>query len=165
MKDKILKIINAAWFPGILILLALIIFALLVFFPPSSTSTVANTNTGTLTVDVTGLRNTKGNVIVCLYTAGPLTERKNIADVREMSISGDKVTAVFAGIPFREYAIYVLHDENKNRLPDAAADGVPLEGMGFSNIKIALSGVPDFEKVKFNFNRKSQELHVPVIYW
>jgi uncharacterized protein (DUF2141 family) len=165
MKNKILKIINAAWFPGILIMFALIIFALLVFFPSSSASTTVNTGRGTLTVTVTGLRNNKGNAIVCLYKAGPLSDIKNIADVREISISVDKVTAVFADIPFREYAIFVLHDENKNRLPDKSADGVSLEGMGFSNIKTVLPDVPDFQKVKFNFNRISQELHVPVLYW
>lgn len=162
--ERLLKIANASWFPGILIALALILFALCAFFP-KQTDTTKDTNTGKLTVRVTGLRNDKGNVIVCLYKAGPFTNRGNIADVRELSITGDTVTAVFAGIPFREYAVFAMHDENKNRNPDVSADNIPIEGMGISNTVIVEAELLDFEKAKFDFNGKSRELTIPLEYW
>lgn len=103
-------------------------------------------------------------MIVCLYRAGPLEDLANIAEVRDMALTGDRVTAVFAGIPFHEYAVFVLHDENKNRVPDTGPDNIPVEGMGMSEITMTPQEKPDFDSSKFNFNRKSLELHIPVIY-
>ncbi len=164
MKKILLKLANTEWFPGMLIALALILFALFAFFPKPA-ETTKNSGTGKLTVHVTGLRNDKGNVIVCLYKAGPFTNRGNIADVRELSITGDTVTAVFAGVPYREYAVFAMHDENKNRNPDVSEDNIPIEGMGISNTVIVEAELLDFEKAKFDFNGKSGEVTVPLEYW
>jgi uncharacterized protein (DUF2141 family) len=161
--ERFLRIIDASWFPGILIALALLLFALFAFSPKQADNP-KNANTGTLKVRVTGFRNNTGNVIVCLYKAGPFTDRQNIVDVREMSITGDTVIATFAGVPFREYAVFAMHDENKNRIPDISADNISIEGMGISNTNIVPAELLDFEKAKFAFNGKSGELTVPLEY-
>jgi uncharacterized protein (DUF2141 family) len=164
MMERLLRFINASWFPGILIVLALLLFALFAFSPKQADAP-KNTNTGTLTVHVTGLRNNKGNVIVCLYKAGPFMNRGNITTFREISSTGDTLTATFTGIPFREYGVFEFHDENQNRTPDISADKIRLEGIGISNISITPDEVPDFDKAKFDFNSKNMELTIPIVYY
>lgn len=164
MKDKILKIINAAWFPGILILVALAVFAVLAFMPPPAEAVATK---GTLKVTVTGLRNEKGNALVILYTAGPFSDLHNIAEVREMAIEGDRVTAAFTGISFREYAVFVCHDENKNQKPDSGStpEAPPIEGIAFSNVAVVPPAVPGFDEAKFSFSQQTKEVIIPIQYW
>ena len=165
MKDKIVKLINAAWFPGILILMALAVFSLVVFLQQPAPEKTAAGGQGTLTVTVSGIRNTKGNIIICLYRAGPLTDLTNIADAREIASTGNTASAVFSGVSFREYAVFVLHDENGNRITDTGPDGVPIEGMGITGAPISAAQKPEFASSKFLFNQPALAIEIPLTYW
>ncbi len=169
MKDKILKTINAPWFPGILIILALIIFCLSVFLNKNQSHAYREEPTnalGTLTVKVEGLRNDKGNVIFCLYIAPPFTDQGNIAKAHVTDIVEGKAKAVFSNIPLRDYAVFVLHDENNNNYPDVdTKNNVLLEGLGFSNIKEPRQAIPEFDDAKFHLDQKTSEIQVSLFYY
>ena len=168
MKDKILRTINAPWFPGIFIILALIVFIMLVFFGKEQlfkSGEESMSAKGTLTVKVTGLRNNIGNVIFCLYIAPPFTDQGNITDVQVLSITDGKATAIFNDISSKDYALFVLHDENLNNYPDVDANNKLLEGIGFSNIMEARQAVPEFDEAKFYFDQDSKEIEIAVFYY
>jgi hypothetical protein len=152
MMERLLRFINASWFPGILIVLALLLFALFAFSPEAGRCAKEHEH-GNIDSPRDG------------YKAGPFMNRGNITTFREISSTGDTLTATFTGIPFREYGVFEFHDENQNRTPDISADKIRLEGIGISNISITPDEVPDFDKAKFDFNSKNMELTIPIVYY
>ncbi|WP_447760972.1 DUF2141 domain-containing protein [Sphingopyxis panaciterrae] len=104
----------------------------------------------TVDVSVTGLRNTRGQVLVCLTTnpkAFPDCS-KDKASVRmavKAASAGDfAVHAPGAGT----YAIAVVHDENSNNKMDVAIF-LPKEGFGFSRNPTITVGPPSFKSASF----------------
>ena len=104
----------------------------------------------TVEVSVTGLRSTKGQLLVCLTTnrkAFPDCS-KDKASVRMAVKATDaahfKVVAPTAGT----YAIAVVHDENSNNKMDVAIF-LPKEGFGFSRNPTITVGPPSFKAASF----------------
>ena len=83
------------------------------------TGTVAAAEPSSLDLKISGLRNLKGNVHICLTTNAP-------------------------GI----YAIALIHDENANGKLDTALM-IPREGFGFSNNPAIVFGPPKFAAARF----------------
>ncbi|MGQ3102187.1 MAG: DUF2141 domain-containing protein [Sphingopyxis solisilvae] len=112
--------------------------------------TAASPPPPTVDVSITGLRNTKGQVLVCL-TANPKAFpdcSKDKASVRmavKAANAGDfKVVAPGDGT----YAIAVVHDENSNNKMDMALF-LPKEGFGFSRNPAIGMGAPKFGSASF----------------
>ncbi len=104
----------------------------------------------TVEVSVTGLRNMKGQVLLCLTTnpkAFPDCS-KDLGSVRmavKAADAGDfAVYAPAAGT----YAIAVVHDENSNNKMDTAIF-LPKEGFGFSRNPAITVGPPSFKSASF----------------
>ena len=104
----------------------------------------------TVEVSVTGLRSTKGQVLVCLTTnrkafpdcskdAGSVRMAVKAADAGNFAVH-----APAAGI----YAIAVVHDENGNNKLDKAIF-LPKEGFGFSRNPTITVGPPSFKSASF----------------
>ena len=104
----------------------------------------------TVEVSVTGLRSTKGQVLVCLTT-----NRKAFPDcskdagsvrlaVKAAEAGNFAVRAPAAGT----YAIAVVHDENGNNKLDKAIF-LPKEGFGFSRNPTITVGPPSFKSASF----------------
>ena len=104
----------------------------------------------TVEVSVTGLRSTKGQVLVCLTT-----NRKAFPDcskdagsarmaVKAADAGNFAVHAPAAGT----YAIAVVHDENGNNKLDKAIF-LPKEGFGFSRNPTITVGPPSFKSASF----------------
>ncbi len=104
----------------------------------------------TVEVSVTGLRSTKGQVLVCLTT-----NRKAFPDcskdagsvrmaVKAVDAGNFAVHAPAAGT----YAIAVVHDENGNNKLDKAIF-LPKEGFGFSRNPTITVGPPSFKSASF----------------
>lgn len=167
MKNKILKTINASWFPGIFIILALIIFSLSVFFDKNQSNLSSEKPTytlGTFTVKVEGLRNNKGNAIACLYTSPPFN-RENQAGFQLTNIVDGKAILLFNDIPSGDYVFFVFHDENANNILDFGKNIVSQEGVGFSNINKPLQVMPDFDEAKIHLDKGTSEIQVAVFYY
>jgi uncharacterized protein (DUF2141 family) len=100
---------------------------------------------------VTGLRNTKGQVLACL-TAEPKGFpdcRKDPAARHAVVPAANSVRIDFGGVPAGRYAISMIHDENANRKMDMALI-MPKEGYGFSRDAPVRMGPPKFDKAAFD---------------
>lgn len=104
----------------------------------------------TVEVSITGLRNTKGQVLVCLTTnpkAFPDCSRDK-ASVR-MAVKAPDAGDFMVHTPATgTYAIAVVHDENGNNKMDVALF-LPKEGFGFSRNPAITVGPPKFRSASF----------------
>ena len=112
--------------------------------------TAASAPPPSIDVSITGLRNMKGQVLVCLTTnrkAFPDCS-KDKASVKMAVKAADaghfKITAPASGT----YAIAVVHDENSNNKLDTAIF-LPKEGFGFSRNPTITVGPPSFKSASF----------------
>ena len=101
-------------------------------------------------VSVTGLRNMKGQILVCLTTnpkAFPDCS-KDKASVKMAVKTADAARFKIAAPAAGTYAIAVVHDENSNNKMDTAIF-LPKEGFGFSRNPTITVGPPSFKSASF----------------
>jgi uncharacterized protein (DUF2141 family) len=97
-----------------------------------------------LEVEITGIKNTKGNLMI------QLLDSTQVAVKQEMSAIADSACTIsFSDLAPGQYAIRYYHDENLNGKMDTNFVGKPTEGYGFSNNVIGKMGPPPFEKWLF----------------
>jgi uncharacterized protein (DUF2141 family) len=125
--------------------------------------------TSTLTVKIKGIRNTKGNIAVVLYSDGkgfPL-DPSNAAAAKRVDIDPQSLTAtvVFEKLPQGVYAATVLHDENLVGKMEFDSSGTPLEGYGISNNPDSSEGPPTFDEAKFTVNPPDAAIEIAMTYW
>jgi uncharacterized protein (DUF2141 family) len=128
------------------------ILALAVLIAPSVASTQA-TNSATVAVDVSGLRNARGQLLVCVTAnaaAFPDCSRDPHAVKAQVAVG-----TLHAGTPMRmavpatgTYAVAIVHDENGNGRMDTTL-GLPREGFGFSRNPAIRFGPPRFSSAAF----------------
>jgi uncharacterized protein (DUF2141 family) len=152
-------------FAGFIALWAALCPALAPWVSPALAAQSADT--GTLTIHVTGARNTKGQVRVALFRAAegfPSDASKAIhtqaADIDPQTLSA-RIT--FSGLPASVYAVSVFHDENMNQKLDKNFMGMPKEGYGASNNPKKRMGPPSFDETKFQMNGE-QTLEIMLMY-
>jgi len=122
--------------------------------------------TCSLTVDVSGLRNSKGTVQFALYNredAFPDEHYKKYFKKLTGKIVNGASTVTFENLPEGKYAVNILHDENND---GKIKKGIilPKEGIGFSNYKsIGFSNRPSFTKASF-IVLKDKRIKVNLIY-
>ena len=134
---------------------------------PLSSFNEAFSETGiTLIVDVSNLRNSKGEVQFALYNKkGTIPDEDYTKYYKKLraKIKEGKSIVVFENLPTGTYAINVFHDENENNKIDKGLI-FPKEGIGFSNFKsIGFTNIPSFEKASFNLS-SNQKKTIKVIY-
>lgn len=122
---------------------------------------------GTLTVRVEGINDRPGEVGVALFQnpKGYPTHLEHAYQVEWLPLQAGQATAevVFEGVPFGEYALSVMHDENGNRTLEQSTLGFPEEGVGFSNGQRVQFSAPKFSNAKFAFTQP-QQLVIPLDY-
>ena len=104
----------------------------------------------TVEVSVTGLRSTKGQLLVCLTTnrkAFPDCS-KDKGSVRMAVKAADAGDFLIHAPATGTYAIAVVHDENSNNKMDTAVF-LPKEGFGFSRNPTITVGPPSFKSASF----------------
>ncbi|MEQ8812808.1 MAG: DUF2141 domain-containing protein [Imperialibacter sp.] len=112
-------------------------------------------SSGTLTVEIKGIKNVKGDIRVALYDLKEnfLTDRLYKGKVEK--VNGESVRVQFTNLPFGSYAISVFHDENENGKLDTGLFGIPKEPYGFGNDSMGILGPPDFEEALVDFQAKT----------
>ena len=127
----------------------LVLIALAYSYSPSS---FAGSGGFTLTVEVSELRNETGVVQFALYNQdGSIPDKhyEKYYKITTSHIDNGTATATFSNIPAGNYAVNVLHDENKDGKIDKGFV-LPTEGVGFSNYEsIGLRNRPTFSKASF----------------
>ena len=130
-------------------------------------SFVKEEKTYNITVEITGVENKKGSIILALYNhINQYTDNpwKNFKKGKNTMVN-DTVTFVIKNIPSGQYAISFLDDENDNKKMDYSFWGFPQEGYGFSNnVKPSILGAPKYEKCSFMLN-KDTKLNLNVLHW
>jgi len=121
---------------------------------------------GAITVRITGLRSSEGNLSVALFNAKKGFPGKYERAVRKARIpaAGAEHVVVFGDVPYGTYAVAVQHDENGNGKLDTNFLGMPKEGVGTSNNPKSKFGPPSFDAASFVLDRKSVELTVNLRY-
>jgi uncharacterized protein (DUF2141 family) len=126
----------------------------------------APANEGSITVEVTNLRNASGSVLLSLYNSA--THFPGNADqavqISQASIHNGKAVAVFEKVAFGTYAVAVLHDENGNLQMDTNFMGLPTEGYGVSNDARGVLGPPKYSDAAFQFKDLSKSIRINVVY-
>lgn len=105
----------------------------------------------TVTVDITGLRNTRGLVHVCMTASAKAFPEGCAKDHGHRAATikaGDPPTLVLRDVAPGRYAIVLLHDENANRKMDKMLF-LPKEGFGFSRDAPVRMGPPKFDAAAF----------------
>ena len=110
----------------------------------------ASLPTASVDVSLTGLRSTKGQVLVCL-TANPkqfpdCTDDKNAVRVVVKAANAAHFSIAAPGPG--TYAIALVHDENTNNKMDMRLF-LPREGFGFSRNPAIGMGAPKFKSASF----------------
>ena len=124
-------------------------------------------DTCSLTVNVTGLRNNKGHVLFALYNAdGSLPDEyyENFYRLNTAEIINHSSKFTFENLPAGRYAVNILHDEDKN---GKIKKGVilPKEGIGFSNFeKIGPLNKPNYKKASFVVEGQ-KDIGIEIIYF
>ena len=104
---------------------------------------------GSIEVEIRNLRNTDGQIGVLVFEKDdgyPEDFKKALRSIL-VPIDQDTMVVTMDDLPFGEYVITVLHDENSNDKLDKSFFGKPKEGNGVSNDpKPGSFGPPKFKK-------------------
>ncbi len=120
----------------------------IVFYLLFGSSTSKPLESYTLTVYVTGLESSTGQIICNLHNNESSFPKKYI--FRKISIiENNKSTIIFSGLRRGVYAITVFHDKNSNGKMDFNILHIPSEKTGTSNNVKSLFGLPKFKDSKF----------------
>lgn len=133
------------------------------FFITTIVTTFAQTD---LTLNITGIKNTKGVIRIALFNKAdgfPSNDNKAYK-LLSVKIDGALATIVIPNIPFGNYAVIVFHDENNNNEFDTNFLGMPKEGTGTSNANEKGKSKPKYENAIFNFSEKNKNVSVKLFY-
>ncbi|MDD2306974.1 MAG: DUF2141 domain-containing protein [Prolixibacteraceae bacterium] len=131
-----------------------------------SSFSIQKQETCSLTIDVSGLRNSEGTVLFALYNredAFPDEHYKKYFKKLTGKIVNGSSSVTFENLPEGKYAVNILHDEdNDGKIKKGII--LPKEGIGFSNYKsIGFSNKPSFSKASFSV-LSNKRIKVNIIY-
>ncbi|WP_370981326.1 DUF2141 domain-containing protein [Agaribacterium sp. ZY112] len=102
-----------------------------------------------LTVNVSGLKQGQGHLMVALYTDAASYKSNTASQYAKVKVAGEQELVVFEALASGDYAIKMYQDENDNNKFDYNITGfIPKEAYGFSNNK-GRFGEPSYEKSRF----------------
>jgi len=104
---------------------------------------MAYAQTGTISVEISGINGPKGLMSIGLYSNEKGYPDKGKAyKGKDVEVTGQTVVCTFKGVPLGTYAIAIFHDTNSNGLLDKNFLGIPKEGYAFSNNLFGALGLP-----------------------
>jgi|SRR6218665_247404 len=116
---------------------------------------LANAQSVSLEVKVTGFKNDTGKVRVGLYNS-EFSFLKTIYKSQAVAIKNETANVIFSDLPKGEYAISLYHDENNNGILDKNMFGIPSEDYAASNQAKGVMGPPKYTDAKFTINTNSK---------
>jgi uncharacterized protein (DUF2141 family) len=126
----------------------------------------ASSESGNIQVEVTGLKNTKGLLGILVFSTDdgfPSDQTKAFREIL-LPVGEGKNEHTFTDLPYGNYAISVMHDENMNKKLDTNLFGIPKEGTGVSNNVRSAFGAPKFSDAIFILNGKDYKTEIKVTY-
>jgi uncharacterized protein (DUF2141 family) len=134
--------------------------------PADPAAALAAPARGTVAVTVSGVRSRAGSLRAKLVRSGegfPGSDEHVVAKQRR-AIEGGSVRFVFEGVPYGDYAVVCLHDEDDDASLDRTRIGLPAEGVGFSSGARVRFGPPGFEEARFELLGPALELAIEMQY-
>jgi len=136
----------------------IILSLLLTFEKTSSSETKPKTSRfkkGTLIIEFKGLNNNKGKVLAGLYNDSKKFPKENKALQKlKKAPKNNKCIINTPNLPYGDYAVAAMHDENESGNMDFNFIGLPTEIYGFSNNKRpGLLGPPRFKPCMFKIDK------------
>ncbi len=133
--------------------------------PEASRRESPETN-GTIEVQARGLRNAKGFVRVLLFDSSDGFPDSPESAVRAVELDPDEesVKTRLKPVPYGDYAVSVLHDENENLKLDKNFFGLPQEGYGVSRNPKPGFGPPAYEDAVFTLDSPERVLRIKLLY-
>ncbi len=110
--------------------------------------------------------NKEGDIIVFIFSelGFPKVHAKALRKIT-IPVTNSEAIVTFENVP-SEYAVKVLHDENRDGKVTKNWTGIyPREGLGFSNKqKLGAFGPPTFKKAKVKQIEKNKLLEIEILY-
>ncbi|WMJ73404.1 DUF2141 domain-containing protein [Cytophagaceae bacterium ABcell3] len=120
---------------------------------------------GKLIIEMEGFRNDDGNVRLGLYNSEEDFLKDGGSYKRFYCEIEDGKCVVDTGeLPFGEYAVALLHDENLNKKMDYSWMKIPKEGFGFSNNPKVKLSAPSFSDTKVTLDVPEKRIKITVKY-
>jgi uncharacterized protein (DUF2141 family) len=106
---------------------------------------------GTLTVEIDGFKNKEGQVCASIFakSQGFPNQRDRVLQKQCTKIADTPVKITFENLPAGNYALAVMHDQNKDLILNRNSLGMPTEGFGFSRNPEVTTKPPKFEEAAF----------------
>jgi len=128
---------------------------------------LAQANNFTLSVEVVGAKNTKGEVQFSLYNKDGTIPDKDMSryfKIKRSKIKDGKAKVLFKDLSEGRYAVSIYHDQNNNHKIDQGFI-LPNEGVGLSNFEtINLFNPPNFKAASFSLNQ-DKKIKIKLIYF
>ncbi len=133
----------------------------------SFTSFGQSKQAGNIEIRITGLRNTKGKVSVNLFNGkdGFPDDPLKSFGWKTVKIVPDTVVIVFEDLPFGNYAVSVLHDENSDGKMEKNFFGIPKEGFAFSNNCTPKMMSPSFGEAMVSLKQTRMKSELRMLYY
>jgi uncharacterized protein (DUF2141 family) len=121
---------------------------------------------GKLEIAVTEIRNEKGDIRVALFQQedGFPNDHKKAFYSGTFDIAGTQLNFTIEDLPYGEYALAILHDENGNEKMDFNFLRMPKEGYGVSNNVTRSLGPPKFKDAKFMLSSVNMQMEITLNY-
>ncbi|HOX81707.1 MAG TPA: DUF2141 domain-containing protein [Chryseolinea sp.] len=110
-------------------------------------STLLFAQSASLEVTIKNIKGTEGTIRIGLFKTKE-DFLKTAVTGKAVKANGTEVKVIFENLPYGDYAISVIHDENGNEKLDTKAMGIPKEGFAFGNNAMGTFGPPSFEESK-----------------
>lgn len=106
---------------------------------------------GTVTVEIDGFKNKEGQVCASIFanSRGFPNQRDRVLQGQCTKITDTPVKIIFENLPAGNYALAVMHDQNKDLILNRNSLGMPSEGFGFSRNPEVITKPPKFEETAF----------------
>ena len=127
-------------------------------------ATTGAAQSGSLTFQVTNVRNSRGHVHIDICPEGRFL-KDDCPYSGEAPAHGGTTIVTVTGVPPGRYAAQAFHDENDNHKVDRVLFGVPREGVGFSNDARIGLGPPKFADAAFINDGTGQSLTLRIRYF
>lgn len=108
-----------------------------------------------LTVKVTNLKSTKGEIFIALWDSARGFPSNNDSAIERVIVEPEVAQATIKNLKPGKYAIAIFHDKNSDRVLNTNAMGIPKEAFGFSNNPRLLFGPPKFRKASFTIKNQN----------
>lgn len=123
-----------------------------------------NRSAGNLVVPVTGIRNSKGHILVSVWPTAQGFPSNPVRIIGPQAVAIDHAGliafATFRDLPAGDLSVTVMHDENDNGKMDKNLLGMPKEGFGVSNDPKKKLHLPTFDETKFHFDGSGQSISI-----